>query len=219
VKHIVKFLAAAAAIAVAGTASAVTPVDITSYSFSGLSGFNISGTVVTETVSAGEIGITSDIGSFLTYCIDITHALDVSKAYFLDQTYTNDLIARLFNVSGFEGAGVGSASDKAALQLAIWEAVYDPAPGSLTTGNFIVAGTDAATNAAVIQASVFLAAADALPVNSYRTELWAFVSPGVGNDASQDLVTTVPEPGTYALMLAGLAGIGFVARRRSASRD
>ena len=30
-------------------------------------------------------------------------------------------------------------------------------------------------------------------------------------------VTTVPEPETYALMLAGLAGIGFLARRRQAT--
>ena len=30
----------------------------------------------------------------------------------------------------------------------------------------------------------------------------------------QDLIIAVPEPTTYALMLAGLASVGFVARRR-----
>ncbi|HZT55238.1 MAG TPA: PEP-CTERM sorting domain-containing protein [Burkholderiaceae bacterium] len=32
------------------------------------------------------------------------------------------------------------------------------------------------------------------------------------------MITAVPEPSTYALMLAGLAGIGFVARRRTQQR-
>jgi hypothetical protein len=32
-----------------------------------------------------------------------------------------------------------------------------------------------------------------------------------------ELVGSVPEPSTYALMIAGLLGLGFVARRRTSS--
>ena len=35
-------------------------------------------------------------------------------------------------------------------------------------------------------------------------------------DTGVAAVASVPEPGTYALMLAGLAGVGWVARRRAA---
>jgi PEP-CTERM motif len=38
------------------------------------------------------------------------------------------------------------------------------------------------------------------------------ITPGVGNEISS--VSAVPEPSTYALMLAGLGVIGFIARRR-----
>lgn len=219
-KHLVKSLVAAAALCVAGSAFAADPIDITSYSFSGLSGFNVTG-VVNETVSAGQIGITTDAGSFLTYCIELTQNLDINKAYVLDKTYANDLVSRLFDVAGFfSPGGVASLNDKAALQVAIWEAVYDAAPGDLNAGNFMVTGANAAATAAIGTAGNFLLAASALAPNSYPTALWAFESPGTERiPGSQDLVTAVPEPGTYALMLAGLAGIGFVARRRSASRS
>lgn len=220
-KHLVKSLVAAAAtFCVAGSAFAADPIDITSYSFSGLSGFNVTG-VVNETVSAGQIGITTDAGSFLTYCIELTELLNIDKAYVVDKTYANDLVSRLFNVSGFfSPAGVASLNDKAALQVAIWEAIYDGGPGNFSAGNFRVTGADATATAAIGTAGNFLLAANALAPNSYVTSLWAFKSAGTeGIPGSQDLVTAVPEPGTYALMLAGLAGIGFVARRRSASRS
>jgi hypothetical protein len=37
----------------------------------------------------------------------------------------------------------------------------------------------------------------------------------VGFDGSSFSVTAVPEPGTYAMLLAGLAAVGVVARRRA----
>jgi hypothetical protein len=40
--------------------------------------------------------------------------------------------------------------------------------------------------------------------------------PGVGTGVAFEVATAVPEPGTYALMGAGLAMLGFAARRRRA---
>lgn len=39
-----------------------------------------------------------------------------------------------------------------------------------------------------------------------------------GNLLSQNIMTPVPEPETYALMLAGLSAMGFVARRRKQAK-
>lgn len=51
------------------------------------------------------------------------------------------------------------------------------------------------------------------PLNGQWTTVGSF---GLGNDSINGLAVAVPEPGTYALMAAGLAGLAFGARRRKA---
>jgi hypothetical protein len=212
-KNLAKTLVALAAVAVSGAASAVT---INSYTFSG-SAANIVFNGTPEFLAAGEITVNSTVGTFATYCIELTQGLPVPNPTYSFGPYANDWISRLVDVAGFYGGAdqssnqVNTVTEKTAFQLAIWEAVYDAFPGDLTTGIFEVTSAGAGV---VAQANAYLTAAAALSAGSYPTQtLLTFTS-----RTGQDLVTSVPEPSSYAMLLAGLAGIGFVARRRSQSR-
>ncbi|HJV63950.1 MAG TPA: PEP-CTERM sorting domain-containing protein [Albitalea sp.] len=213
-KFLAKTAIAVAAIAASAAASAVT---ITSYSFDGVGAFIKLG-ATTEGVGAGEITVNTDIGSFATYCIELTQGLGTPPASgYAFGSYANDLISRLVDVSGFYGGipgvnAVDTTVEKAALQLDIWEAVYDSFPGDLSAGNFSVVNVSAPVLA---QANAYLTAADALAPGSYPTNtLYAFT-----HRSRQDLVTSIPEPSTYMLMFAGLAGMGLVARRRNGQQS
>lgn len=59
------------------------------------------------------------------------------------------------------------------------------------------------------------AAGFVLGAGAYTLTLIGTNSAGIGSYAGNLAVTPVPEPETYALLLAGLLGIGFIARRRS----
>jgi hypothetical protein len=152
--------------------------------------------------------------SFIAYCAE--YDVTLPRGAGLPATYTEstfgakqaDLVkaaSYLYNKGVFDPA----TKEQGALNQAIfWEILNeDSGSYSFSTGNFQIASTG--RDAALSFDFSLLDSADA-----YRS---VYVT-ALTNATYQDLLTVsaVPEPSTYALMLAGLAGVGFLARRRRA---
>lgn len=226
--HFLKSVITTAALVVA-TAASATPVTVDDYTFSaGRSPVKFTLTVTEPDLSittyggpgkpavwAGEVQ-TATVGgsSFAAYCYDLTKELSLPGAYEMS-TIQLDSIARLFAVAGFSGDnwatdGV-SGLQTAALQVAIWESKYDGlSSANLDSGNL---SFQLISSSVKTQALSYLSAAAGLAAGTYNTEVHYF-APSEGT-VNQALVTTVPEPSTYALMAACLGVMGLVARRKS----
>ena len=155
--------------------------------------------------------------SFEAYCIEPSEGNGRAGR---DRVYSVDSFAgtQAHNLQGLFSSSYASLSsydDKAAFQLAVWELVRESGTSfDVTAGSFHVVA-DGATSAAVSTlANSFLAQALSYqgPAHYTLTKLT--------NDGLQDLITAtplaaaVPEPGTYAMFLAGLGVIGLLAGRR-----
>ncbi|MGI9025431.1 MAG: PEP-CTERM sorting domain-containing protein [Burkholderiaceae bacterium] len=178
------------------------------------------GTLISPfSVYAGQYSGTLDGKSFVTYCAEITQYLSFNTLY-TDYTIVSGVNAwgaaksAMFDqlISTIMGANINSNPEGSGLaQAAIWEVLYETAPSyGFASGSFDVTGSTS------MQTSLNLLdwlGMGAWPIQ-YHVDL-------LHSPSAQDLllitplVTTVPEPSSYALLLAGLAGFGFVARRRS----
>jgi hypothetical protein len=165
-------------------------------------------------VEAGALNATYNGASFMTYCIDVYQTASIGTIYTdyapkagslqFTGTQATDL-GRLFTSYG---SLVDTKIESAAMQLAVWE-IVDETRGfyDVNNGRFS-AILDRNSDAAV-----------ATLANSWLSNLGTnnvYNVSALSSATHQDflVLAPVPEPSTYALMLAGLMGVGFVARRR-----
>jgi hypothetical protein len=153
--------------------------------------------------------------SFLAFCIDpFQWASRFSSSYTMSSSTTNidekfgteraNNIRALFN-EGYNNA-LSSKSGAAAMQLALWEVANDDMV--LSTGGV---RTSAATNRELVSGAQSLLT----NLGSYRgPSLYSYTL--YTSSSKQDFLVAapVPEPETYAMMLAGLGLLGMVARCR-----
>ena len=147
-----------------------------------------------------------DGASFLTYCLEVPQAplFNSNVSYTAGMSWdTTTAMSRAYTwvtntLQPYDAPSSGLA------QAVLWEVLYETSGTyDLAAGNFKVASAWPLT-----------------PVDwSYiadASKLGAFTVLKLENATYQDLLLAqpIPEVETYALMLAGLAGVGFVARRR-----
>ena len=172
-------------------------------------------------------GAQFDTASFVTYCVDLSQEFTLpsvmtgysivsgasdtasfaSGGWGANAAATSARLGQLMTYVKAHPTAVDTAAESTALQLAIWNVIYD-SDNNVNSGAFDV---NYFTNIA------YGATANALLTNSLSTvsNLSVYV---LKSSTKQDFLVTVsavPEPSTYAMMALGLAGIGFVARRRT----
>jgi hypothetical protein len=172
------------------------------------------------TVSAGGFLTTLNGGpSFETFCVDVyqtinfadpaysNYSLVAGSAHAFANPNANADLGRLYA----EAHALTDAKSEAAFQIAVWEITYETTGSyNLATGSATFTGGSAATDGSLALATTWLAALGNAPSNGVMV---------LESREHQDVIfAPVPEPETYALMVAGLMATAFVTRRRERTR-
>lgn len=165
-------------------------------------GFNM------KVLSSNDPAISSP-GSILAWCIELTQFVNTPADYTSSSsggdTWSGKL-TRLFNTHYQDVLAGANKTVSAAMQLAVWEIVYDGSALDLSKGNFKVTSGD---NSARNMAQGWLNTLGTAPA----TGNYKIVKLTSGR--SQDLVTVVPTPIPAAALLFGSAlGLGGLLQRR-----
>ena len=157
-----------------------------------------------------------DSNTFLAFCLDPHVGLsNVSNNYSSGVFAASDAVKRLYE--GYYASSIASvtpdnANSVAAFQVALWELNNDDS--NVLTGALRFRSL---SNAVVSEANAMLGVATG--AGSIKN-LYNYTSLSSVNPASQTLlsVSPVPEAQTWAMLVAGLGLLGFMARRRKAGQ-
>jgi hypothetical protein len=183
------------------------------YTYSG--GLNMKDTTAPWTIGSVT---TAKNASFMAWCIDIYDNMQSANYTLVDGDafvpsshvpLTSSRILALERLASNDLALVNNAKTSSAFQLAVWEIMAENSGSyGLSTGNFTAFGNS--VPGVLTLANSWLAnlgtAAPTMELHVWRANI-----PG----STQDLAVfaPIPEPGSYAMLLAGLTLIGFAARR------
>ena len=175
------------------------------------------GNWVSERVYADPLHATYRDQPFVIYCVDIYHNISLDSHYevLLKDSSDLGLDHRKIVTALMRGYAndVDSAGERAALQIAIWEAVVDGgADAGADDGNFYVSNLDSSVlNLANSYLHSVGTAGPQDPVTYFDA----------GDSGGQSMVSiqrAVPEPGTMLLAAMGIVTIGGAAFRESRIR-
>ena len=227
-----KYLSLVTALAAASPASAITlnmsdftygsptTVAVTGTdgapSYEGAAG-EFTGSVITDALMAGPLAalaLTSGSPeSFTAWCGELTQTFSFGETYVYSQmtgvaAYGSVKATELSQLFTAAQGFVVDSRTSAAMQAGIWEILYENGQSfSLTGGNFTGHAGNAADQAALDVVDGFLANLSGYQA-TYHIDVLA------SDDHQNFIVATVPEPETWALLVAGLGAIGVLRRRR-----
>jgi len=171
-----------------------------------------------QTISVKDT-ITGSVKSFDAFCVDPYQYSSTSYTTYtignLDTAFSSSIVTtikKLYNYgyAGTLGPAVVNDKNAAAFQLALWETIADSSV-NLYGGNVKgYSGAGGTTAGLLTDTQNLLSNASAYSgPNRYHFTLYK-------SDAKQDFLvaTPVPEPETYAMLLAGIGLMGAVVRRR-----
>lgn len=223
-----RLLLSAALLAAAVPSGAEAAYTITNYSFApgSLTGtIQYTPTNLNLNVGIGRLKLTGteqpggDPASFLTYCVDIFHTLTVPATFGFapiatlipDATKQTRLLTLIGNADALIAAAANKTEATAAVQLATWEIVNENTSSyGFSTGTFRSSGgnSDGARALAMTYLDGVTSGAWGTPANG---SLKLFYS----STSQSQILTAVPEPATWAMMIAGFGLVGAMTRRRN----